>query len=510
MATLSQKQQLARDLFGRDGQRGETRVYAPAVASSSGGSIRVNIGGEIVEIPTIGAVRQGQEVVIQVQDGHPVAIGARGWGDGVRDAIADMSDTLSYVWLDDLGQLRITPVPREDDPDTGVMVNANGVNVVGYTYASHTGEDGFSIVMGNSPVLQVLGYAQQPDFQHNVVRSTDFLMLDADSGVVDLSDLSADRTRLIVAEETEAGTYNRGHVLSLDVDGVRVFHVTADGSAELARELYAPTLRAARLSAGNTVSSYYGTCATAAAQQVKDVDCAAFQSADFAAGTLLTVAFSSAQTYNGQPHLTVNGANDYPIVRQGTTGAVRYTWQAGEAVQFVFTGSAWAIVDGGFATTTYYGATKLSSATNSTSTSVAATPSAVKAAYDLAASAGTWRQVICTSGMPSGFDWSLITVYANDTARLLYISFAAENTGGTNTSVPANTNLFTCTDMTLKPTNAIRIGAGFRYNGSALLDFPVRTFSSSSLWALRSPTWAFSAASVHFDATIPYDVLGIA
>lgn len=41
------------------------------------------------------------------------------------------------------------------------------------------------------------------------------------------------------------------------------------------------------------------------------------------------------------------------------------------------------------ATTSTYGATKLNSATNSTSTSEAATPSAVKAAYDLAASKGT-------------------------------------------------------------------------------------------------------------------------
>lgn len=41
------------------------------------------------------------------------------------------------------------------------------------------------------------------------------------------------------------------------------------------------------------------------------------------------------------------------------------------------------------ATTTYYGVTKLSSATDSTSTSLAATPSAVKAAYDAATAAQT-------------------------------------------------------------------------------------------------------------------------
>jgi hypothetical protein len=178
-------------------------------------------------------------------------------------------------------------------------------------------------------------------------------------------------------------------------------------------------------------------------------------------------------------------------------------------VQFVYDGTHWAIIDGGIATTTYYGVTKLSSAVNSTSNSVAATPGAVKQAYDLAAAAGTWRTVAVTVGVPSGFDSRSCTVLANDGARLLSVSFAAENSGGTNISVPANTSLFTCTDTTLRPTTNIRAGAGFRYNGAALLDFPVKTLSGSP-WALIGPAWAFSAASIHFDALIPYDALGIA
>ena len=229
MPTLNEKLELGAALFTQPRDLGERRVYGTATAASSGGNVSVDVGGETVTIPTVGAVTQGDEVVIQVQNGHPVAIGSRGWGDNVRDAITDMQDTLSYVWLDEYGQLRITPEPQWEDPTTGVMINANGVNVVGYTYASHTGDNGFSVVMGNSPVIQMLGYAQQPDFQHNILRSTDVLMLDADDGGADPSVLYDDRTRLSIVEQTAANTYYGGDVLMLDVDGNRVFSVSDTG-----------------------------------------------------------------------------------------------------------------------------------------------------------------------------------------------------------------------------------------------------------------------------------------
>lgn len=72
----------------------------------------------------------------------------------------------------------------------------------------------------------------------------------------------------------------------------------------------------------------------------------------------------------------------------------------------------------GTATTSAYGATKLNSATNSTSTTEAATPSAVKAAYDLAASKGTGTvtsvKVGSTSYSPSSGVISL-PAYPSDT-----------------------------------------------------------------------------------------------
>lgn len=132
------------------------------------------------------------------------------------------------------------------------------------------------------------------------------------------------------------------------------------------------------------VGVFYGTCATAAATQAKAVVCEEFTSSDLVEGTVINIKFTYAQTYNGAPTLNVQSTGAKNIKRVGTTNAARYEWAAGEVLQFVYDGSYWMLEDGGIATTTYYGVTKLSSATNSTSNALAATASAVKAAYDLA------------------------------------------------------------------------------------------------------------------------------
>lgn len=145
MATLKDKMALATELFSRNDQPGENRVYGVATAASSGGSVTVNVGGETVTMPTVGAVRQGDEVIVQVQDSSPVAIGSRGWGDSVQEAIDEHSETLSYVWLDEYGRLRVTPEPREDNPTTGVTVSATSVNIDSGGYSTSVTDDGMTI-----------------------------------------------------------------------------------------------------------------------------------------------------------------------------------------------------------------------------------------------------------------------------------------------------------------------------------------------------------------------------
>lgn len=136
-------------------------------------------------------------------------------------------------------------------------------------------------------------------------------------------------------------------------------------------------------SGGGTQNMWYGTSSTAASTQTKAVTTS---TADFvlAAGNSVRVKFTNAQTYSGGIKLNVDDTGAVNVMRVGTTVTVRYFFLAGEIVDFVYDGTNFVAVNEGIATTTYYGTTKLSSATNSTSTSLAATPSAVKAAYDLA------------------------------------------------------------------------------------------------------------------------------
>lgn len=129
----------------------------------------------------------------------------------------------------------------------------------------------------------------------------------------------------------------------------------------------------------------YGVCGTAAATAAKVVTIDNFS---LETGVKIAVKFTYANTA-GTPTLNVNSTGAKNIVAYGTTSAGANKWQAGAVVEMTYDGTSWVMDAGTLATTTYYGMTKLNSATNSTSTSEAATPSAVKSAYDLANTANT-------------------------------------------------------------------------------------------------------------------------
>lgn len=127
---------------------------------------------------------------------------------------------------------------------------------------------------------------------------------------------------------------------------------------------------------------WYATCPTGATTAAKVVTTG---TADFIleTGNMVRVLFTNANSYNGTATLNVDGTGAINITRAGGT-TTRYYWTAGEVVDFVYNGSTFDMVAKGTATTTYYGLTKLSSSTSSTSEALAATPKAVKEAYDLA------------------------------------------------------------------------------------------------------------------------------
>lgn len=162
-------------------------------------------------------------------------------------------------------------------------------------------------------------------------------------------------------------------------------------------------------------NTWFGTCSTGAATQTKVV---VTKDVDFVLeiGSMVRVIFTNDQTYNGSIKLNVDDTGAKNVMKQGTTATVQYFFQAGEVVDFVYDGTNYIAVNEGIATTTYYGVTKLSNATNSTSTSLAATANSVKLAYDHADSKST---VSVSQTITSGTEIATINVNNHDT--VLYI-----------------------------------------------------------------------------------------
>lgn len=133
-------------------------------------------------------------------------------------------------------------------------------------------------------------------------------------------------------------------------------------------------------------NTWYGTCSTAASTTDKVVTTS---TGDFSltVGNIVYVLFTYASASSST--LNVDGTGAIIIKSAGTTNVTTYQWAANEAIGFVYDGTYFRMLDGMVASTTYYGMTKLSSSTSSTATNIAATPSAVKSAYDLANTAST-------------------------------------------------------------------------------------------------------------------------
>jgi len=125
---------------------------------------------------------------------------------------------------------------------------------------------------------------------------------------------------------------------------------------------------------------FYGTCDTVGTTQIKVVT---VDDWSFNTGNILFVKFNDSNKYNGTAIISIDGV-EKDIATVGTTKTSRYYWKSGEVVGFVYDGTNMVLLEGGTATTTYYGITKLSSSTTSTSEVLSATPKAVKTAYDLA------------------------------------------------------------------------------------------------------------------------------
>lgn len=136
---------------------------------------------------------------------------------------------------------------------------------------------------------------------------------------------------------------------------------------------------------------YFGTCSTAAATQIKVVSCAGFE---LKTGSRIAVQFTYSNTAS-QPKLNVNGTGDKFICGIDGTSVITGIWREKETIDFVYDGTWWIALGCLYATTSEYGLTKLSSSTASTSTTLAATASAVKRAYDRS----SWTSISLTNAL---------------------------------------------------------------------------------------------------------------
>lgn len=136
---------------------------------------------------------------------------------------------------------------------------------------------------------------------------------------------------------------------------------------------------------------YFGVCETAAATQTKVVTCDEFR---LEKGALLAVQFTYANTATS-PSMNVNGTGAIAIC--GTNGYYvnANMWTANQLVHFVYNGTWWIALNCLPATTARYGITMLSNSVNSTSGSLAATPYAVKMAYDR----NSWTSISLTNAL---------------------------------------------------------------------------------------------------------------
>lgn len=145
-----------------------------------------------------------------------------------------------------------------------------------------------------------------------------------------------------------------------------------------------PVLGSGDLTVGGTSTNsktYYGTCASTSSTADKIVTCSGFT---LETGARISVKFDYKNTAKSAT-LNINGTGAISISCLGSTGAsTRSRWGYDEIVDFIYDGTYYEMVDSGTATTSDYGVTMLFDSTSSTSTTMAATPNSVKAAYDLA------------------------------------------------------------------------------------------------------------------------------
>lgn len=195
---------------------------------------------------------------------------------------------------------------------------------------------------------------------------------------------------------------------------------------------------------------FYGGCSSAANEANKVVT-VSDDNFKLMSGVAVDVSFLNANTAS-RPTLNVNNTGAVEIKAYSTTVPLANQWRQGAVVRFVYNTSNWVMVDGSVASTTYYGATKLNSSTSSTSEDTAATPLAVKNAYDRGSTALT----VASAAVPKS---SLL--------RFTNVTFVA-NAGVTDTTYDGYAIRYdvSCTDVTTDYSADVRFAPADAVSGN--------------------------------------------
>ena len=237
---------------------------------------------------------------------------------------------------------------------------------------------------------------------------------------------------------------------------------------------------------GGAKNEWYGTCSSSASSTQKNVTTT---SGDFtlATGAMVRVKFNDSNTASA-PTLKVDNAAATTIKTIGLY-VNNYAWSAGEVVDFVYDGTYFVMVEGGLASTLVYGITKLSTSTSSTSTSLAATPSAVKSAYDLANGkqdalvSGTNIKTINNNSLLGSGDLSIPT---GTTATVTQVSITVANWNATTTCTKSVTDVTTSNSVIVSPAPAsisdyVAAGVYCSAQGSGTLTFTASSTPTADL-----------------------------
>lgn len=255
----------------------------------------------------------------------------------------------------------------------------------------------------------------------------------------------------------------------------------------------------------------YGTCSTAAGTTKKEVACSDFTS--LTTGASIRVKFTNGNTVTS-PTLAVNGTTATAIKKYGTTGSMGYMWYSGEVCDFVYDGTYWLMVEGGVATTSYYGVTKLADSV-SASSATALTPSAVN---DFVKS-GTWTPTV-TGVTAASLSASGSYIKVGNIVTINFYFTGTANGGGTSSNICVNGS-----SLPFTPSNVQRWYSGggnltnyYTAANYVFIGWTIETASNNNIYAravqvstsgaIRTSGYAYQGTNksntIHASGTIQY------